>query len=114
MSFDCGAPAELFLSKRTKGRREKYRRFATAAEAIRYAVEDLRTLRSLGVWMQVGDERFNSNEIHRLYDDADYPLRKPLSDRAQRRDHIGSPLPANLRIDPHRVSSKKRVKDRPL
>jgi hypothetical protein len=29
---------------------------------------------------QVGDERFNSNETHRLYDDGDYQLRKPLSD----------------------------------
>ena len=37
--FDYNAPAELFLAKRTKSRRENYRRFATAAEAIRYAVE---------------------------------------------------------------------------
>ena len=39
MSFDYDAPAELFLSKRFGNKREKYRRFATAAEAIRYAVE---------------------------------------------------------------------------
>jgi hypothetical protein len=32
--FDYNAPAELFLAKRTKSR-ENYRRFATAAEAIR-------------------------------------------------------------------------------
>jgi hypothetical protein len=37
------APAELFLAKRTKRSRENYRRFATAAGAIRYAVETLRT-----------------------------------------------------------------------
>jgi len=41
MSFDYDAPAELFLSRNTKRSRQKYRRFATAAEAIRYAVEDL-------------------------------------------------------------------------
>jgi hypothetical protein len=29
--------------------------------------------------MQVGDERFNKNEINRLYDDDDCPLRTPLS-----------------------------------
>jgi hypothetical protein len=29
--------------------------------------------------MQVGDERFNKNEINRLYDDDDDPLRTPLS-----------------------------------
>ena len=75
--FDYNAPAELFLAKRTKGSRENYRRFATAAEAIRYAVEDLRTPRAFGAWLQVGDERFNSNEIQRLYQASEYPLRKP-------------------------------------
>jgi Arc/MetJ-type ribon-helix-helix transcriptional regulator len=75
--FDYNAPAELFLAKRTKSSREKYRRFATAAEAIRYAVEDLRTPRAFGTWLEVGDERFNSNEIQRLYEASDYPLRKP-------------------------------------
>jgi hypothetical protein len=76
MSFDCDAPAELFLAKRTKSGRENYRRFATAAEAIRYAIEDLRTPKAFGVWLQVGDERFNSSEIQRLYEADDYPLRK--------------------------------------
>ena len=37
------APAELFLARPIKGSRTKYRRFATAAEAVRYAVKDLRT-----------------------------------------------------------------------
>jgi hypothetical protein len=32
--FDYSAPAELFLAKPMKGSRTKYRRFATAAEAI--------------------------------------------------------------------------------
>ena len=41
------SPLELFLAKRTKSSRENYRRFATAAEAIRYAIEDLRTTQSL-------------------------------------------------------------------
>jgi hypothetical protein len=80
MPFDYAAPAELFLSKYAKNNRIKYRRFTTAAEAIRYAVEDLRTPRALGAWMQVGDERFNSDDIQRLYDDGDFPLRKSLSD----------------------------------
>jgi hypothetical protein len=76
VSFDYDAPAELFLAKRTKSGRQNYRRFATAAEAIRYAVEDLRTPKAFGVWLQVGDERFNSSEIERLYEADDYPLRK--------------------------------------
>jgi hypothetical protein len=76
MSFDYNAPAELFLSKRAKTSRIRYRRFATAAEAIRYAVETLRTPRAFGAWLQVGDERFNSDAILRLYESSDYPLRK--------------------------------------
>ena len=73
-AFDYNAPAELFLAKPAKGCRTKYRRFATAAEA-RFAVEDLRTPKVFGASLEVGDERFNSSEIQRLYDD--YPLRKP-------------------------------------
>ena len=80
MSFDYKAPAELFVAKPMKGSRTKYQRFATAAEAIRYAVEDLRTPRAFGAWLQVGDERFNSVEIQRLYEDGEYPLRKSARD----------------------------------
>ena len=47
-SFDYNAPAELFLPKPAKGSRTKYRRFETAAEALRYAVEDLRTPKAFG------------------------------------------------------------------
>jgi hypothetical protein len=43
---------------------------------IHYAVVELRTRRSLSAWMQVGDERFNEDEINRLYDEGDFPLRK--------------------------------------
>jgi hypothetical protein len=74
-SFDYDAPAELFLSKPAKG--TKYHRFATAAEALRYAVEDLRMPKAFGAWLEVGDARFGSTEIQRLYDADDYPLRKP-------------------------------------
>jgi hypothetical protein len=36
MSFDYSAPAALFLAKPAKSSRIKYRRFETAAEALRY------------------------------------------------------------------------------
>ena len=45
-SFDYNAPAELFLAKPMKGSRAKYRRFAPAAEALRYAVADLRIFKA--------------------------------------------------------------------
>jgi hypothetical protein len=51
--FDYNARAELFLAKRTKSSHDNDRRFATAAEAIRYTVEDLRTPRVFGAWLQV-------------------------------------------------------------
>ena len=63
MSFDY-TPAELFMAKPMKGRRERYRRFATATDAIRYAVEVLRTPKAFGTHLEVGDERFNSDEIN--------------------------------------------------
>ena len=68
IAFDYSSPAELYLSRR-RGRHTDYRRFATAAEAIRYAVEELRTRRSLSAWMQVGEDRFSKEEINRLYDE---------------------------------------------
>jgi len=78
MTFDYGLPAELFMAKR-KGRPRQqlgYRRFATAAEAIRFAVEEFPAIGTLGAWLQVGDERFDSEEIHRLYESDDYPLQR--------------------------------------
>ena len=56
-----------------------YRRFGTAAEAIRFAVENFPAVKTPGAWMQVGDERFDSDEICRLYESNDYPLRRNVS-----------------------------------
>ena len=78
MTFDYASPAELFMTKRKGGSRQPlvYRRFASAAEAIRFAIEDFPAVQTLGVWLQVGDERFDSGDIQRLYQDDDYPLRR--------------------------------------
>ncbi len=78
MKFDYGAAAELFMPKRKGGPRPPlgYRRFATAAEAIRFAVEDFPAIRTLGAWMQVGDDRFEGDNIRRLYESDDYPGRR--------------------------------------
>ena len=80
MTFDYGLPAELFLAKRKRGARSRLisRRFATAAEAIRFAVEDFPAIRSLGAWMQVGNERFDGEDIHRLYQSHHFPLRRRM------------------------------------
>ena len=80
-TFDYSAPAELFMAKRKGGARPPlgYRRFATAAEAIRFAVEDFPEIRTLGAWMQIGDERFDGDGIQRLYDSGAYPLSRRRS-----------------------------------
>jgi hypothetical protein len=71
-------PAELFMGRRKGGARQRlgYRRFATAAEAIRFAVEDFPAVRTLGAWMQVANARFDSDDIRRLYQSDGYPLRR--------------------------------------
>jgi hypothetical protein len=81
-TFDYGVPAELFMGKHKGGPRQplRYRRFATAAEAIRFTVEELPAVRALGAWMQVGDERFDVDDIQRLYQSNDFPLQRRLSD----------------------------------
>ena len=82
VTFDYGIPAELFMSKPKGGARQplRYRRFTTAAEAIRFAVEELPAVRALGAWMQVGDQRFDGDDIQRLYESNDYPLQRRPSD----------------------------------
>ncbi len=80
MTFDYAASAELFMPKRKRGARQplSYRRFATAAEAIRFAVEEIPSIRKLGAWMQVGEERFNGDDIRRLYESTSYPRRRRM------------------------------------
>ena len=82
MAFDYNSPAELFMPKHKGiGRRAAphYRRFATAGEAIRFAVEEMPAVRTLGAWMQVGEDRFNSDEITELYESSGYPLQRDVS-----------------------------------
>jgi hypothetical protein len=51
-----------------------YRRFDTAAEAIRFAIEELPAALLLGAFLEVDEVRFGGDDIRRLYDSPDYPL----------------------------------------
>ena len=74
-AFDYGASAELFMSRsRAAKRRPKYKRFDTAAEAVRFVVEELPAAVLPGAYLLVAEARFGVEEIRHLYQSAGYPL----------------------------------------
>lgn len=74
--FDYSGSAELFALKRKKYGPVTYRRFETAAEAIRYAVEDLSRPLLEGTVIETGAERLDARTIRELYCGARYPLKR--------------------------------------
>jgi hypothetical protein len=74
--FDYNAAAELFPTRRRMPRRQPlgYRRFDRAAHAIRFAIEDLPAELLTGAFLEVDEERYNSDQIRSLYERPDYPL----------------------------------------
>ncbi len=74
--FDYRSEAELFPTRRRTPRRQPfgYRRFAQAAEAIRFAIEDLPADCLVGAFLEVDEQRYGSDAIRRLYESAEYPL----------------------------------------
>lgn len=83
--FDYGSQAELFPTRNRKSRANPigYKRFSRAADAIRFAIEDLPHDLLAGAYLQVEDERFDSHAIRRLYEDAAYPLARAAAEMAQ-------------------------------
>lgn len=75
--FDYSAPAELFPSRNRKVRQTaRYRRFDRAAEAIRFAMEEMPTPQLLGATIEVGEERLGHQIIRELYESDAFPLKK--------------------------------------
>lgn len=78
--FDYSAPAELFPSRNRRApSKVKYRRFDRAAEAIRFAVEELPEPQLLGAYIEINERRLGHQDIRALYNSVDYPLRKKAS-----------------------------------
>ena len=74
--FDYEAVVELFPTRSRKFNRQlaRYQRFDRAADALRFAIEELPPQLFQGAYLEVEEERFNSNEMRRLYDSTDFPL----------------------------------------
>src|SRR3954468_17405125 len=74
-AFNYAAEAELFPTKnrRSKSAPFAYRRFERAADAIRFAVEDLPPDAFAGAYLEVGEIRFDRRGIRELYDNPAYP-----------------------------------------
>jgi hypothetical protein len=84
-AFDYGTVAQLFPTRSeadsfpTRSRKlgrglVGYRRFARAADAIRFAIEELPAGLLPDACLEVDAEIFDRDAIRRLYDSDDYPL----------------------------------------
>jgi hypothetical protein len=102
--FDYAEPAEVFTragmvvpapdaaqpeagAARTSRRKAiTYRRFASGAEAVRYAIEELPPAHLPASVLVLNGDRYEGAAIQALYDSADYPLpRRARARKAPRR-----------------------------
>jgi hypothetical protein len=77
-TIDFTASAELYPTRSWKAKAHgiRYKRFDQAAEAIRYAIEDLPPECLLGTYLEVEEARFDSRGIRRLYESENFPRKR--------------------------------------
>lgn len=75
IKFDYTIEAGLYAGKKSLGSRgTRYKRFETAAEAVRFAIEEMPISQLRGSVMEVDEARFDDKQIRMLYDSLDFPL----------------------------------------
>lgn len=72
--IDYSTPAELFPSRRYAKALARYRRFATAAEAVRYVMEEQPESWLVGSTLDIDGDRYEGAAIRALYEADGYPL----------------------------------------
>jgi hypothetical protein len=83
-SFNYDRPGELYYPKPSGLRQHsgiKFRRFHTAAEAIRFAVENIPAPMLSGCYLEGGGLRYDASELQKLYEGAEFPLER-LDDKS--------------------------------
>jgi hypothetical protein len=73
-TIDYAAPADLFPSRRYAKGLARYRRFSSAGEAIRYAIEEMPEGWLAGTSLDIDGIRLDASAIRQCYDAADFPL----------------------------------------
>jgi hypothetical protein len=83
-NFDYETPGEVFIGRGNGGMRGpvSYRRFATSADAIQFAIEQLEPSQLRASVLEVNEERFYARSILQLYTDRRYPLLRQPRDAA--------------------------------
>ena len=78
-NVDYLVPAELYPGAAQRHAGLSYHRFDTLAEAVRYAVEELKPSQLAGAFIEAAEVRYGGAEIATLYEAAAYPLTRRSS-----------------------------------
>jgi hypothetical protein len=120
MTFDYTALAELYPTRSYKLRAGiiKYKRFEVAADAVRFAMEELPPEFLPGTYLEVEEQRFNGQQIRLLYESRDYPLPRKLPLRGALHDNRSKNQPerpktrvAEIRSPRSMESAARRFRD---